>query len=35
VPGAIAADPRPPPHGRRCHRRLALPCGAANRAHAL
>jgi hypothetical protein len=35
LPGALAADLRPPPPRRRCHRRLAAPSGAANRAHAL
>ena len=34
LPGALAADPWPPPHPRRSHRRLAAPPGAANRAHA-
>jgi hypothetical protein len=35
LPAALAADPRLPPHRRRSHRPLAVPSGAANRAHAL
>jgi hypothetical protein len=35
LPAALAADPRPPPLRGRSHRPLAVPSGAANRAHAL
>ncbi len=34
-PARSPPTPQPPPHRRRSHRRLAVPCGAANRAHAL